>query len=218
MSSDSQAEMPPSSLAKAIQFGPFTVTSQVSPAKHSYPPHQPAQERLSQKQVFYKTPLSFCLVNLKPLLPGHILVCPLRRVQHIDQLSAKEVTDLFSTVQLASRTLKRVYNASACNIAIQDGEAAGQSVPHVHAHLIPRKDGDMDAQGGGDKIYEQLEGDEGDVGRHQREQEGGRKGKFPKVEDDKRKPRSMEEMEKEARWLAEEIQKDAQKFSNESSL
>ncbi|KAI5202291.1 bis-tetraphosphatase [Aureobasidium subglaciale] len=188
--------MPPSTLSKAIHFGPFAVTS----------------------QVFYRTPLSFCLVNLKPLLPGHILVCPLRRVQHIDQLSANEVTDLFSTVQLASRTLKRVYNASACNIAIQDGKAAGQSVPHVHAHLIPRKGGDMDAQGGGDKIYEQLEGDEGDVGRHQRDSEGMRKAKFPKVEDDKRKPRSMEEMEKEARWLAEEMQKDAQSFSNESSV
>ncbi|KAG2167929.1 hypothetical protein JADG_007668 [Aureobasidium aubasidani] len=195
MSSDTQAEMPPPSLSKAIHFGQFAVTS----------------------QVFYKTPLSFCLVNLKPLLPGHILVCPLRRVQHIDQLSAPEVTDLFSTVQLASRTLKRVYNASACNIAIQDGEAAGQSVPHVHAHLIPRRDGDMDAQGGGDKIYEQLEGEEGDVGKHQKEEEGVRKGKFPKVEDDKRKPRSMEEMEKEARWLAEEMQKDLQKFSNEPS-
>ncbi|KAG9944270.1 bis-tetraphosphatase, partial [Aureobasidium melanogenum] len=216
MSTDSQAEMPPSTLAKAIQFGPFTVTSQVSQFQTQRPLH--TDQDLTQTQVFYKTPLSFCLVNLKPLLPGHILVCPLRRVQHIDQLSANEVTDLFSTVQLASRTLKRVYNASACNIAIQDGEAAGQSVPHVHAHLIPRIDGDMDAHGGGDKIYEQLEGDEGDVGRHQREQEGVRKGKFPKVEDDKRQPRSMEEMEKEARWLAEEIQKDAQKFSNECSL
>lgn len=215
MSSDTQAEMPPPSLSKAIHFGRFAVTSQVS-CYHCYP-SMDWHETLTATQVFYKTPLSFCLVNLKPLLPGHILVCPLRRVQHIDQLSAPEVTDLFSTVQLASRTLKRVYNASACNIAIQDGEAAGQSVPHVHAHLIPRRDGDMDAHGGGDKIYEQLEGEEGDVGKHQKEEEGVRKGKFPKVEDDKRKPRSMEEMEKEARWLAEEMQKDAHKFFNEPS-
>lgn len=160
--------------------------------------------------------MTFCLVNLKPLLPGHILVCPLRRVQHIDQLSSSEVTDLFSTVQLCSRTLKRVYNASALNIAVQDGEAAGQSVPHVHAHLIPRRDGDMEERGGGDRIYEELEGEEGDVGRHQREaEEKQRRGKLPKVEDDQRKPRSMEEMEREARWLAGEIQKDAEQFSNE---
>ena len=114
--------------------------------------------------------------------------------------------------------MKRVYNASALNVAVQDGEAAGQSVPHVHAHVIPRKEGDMDAQGGGDKIYEKMEGEEGDVGRHQREVEGQRKGKFPKVEDDKRKPRTMEEMEKEARWLAEEMQKDAQNVTEEPSV
>lgn len=76
----------------------------------------------------------------------------------------------------------------------------------------------MDAHGGGDAIYEMLEGEEGDVGRLQREREAGRKGKFPKVEDEKRMPRSMEEMEKEARWLAEEIEKDAREFANASSL
>jgi bis(5'-adenosyl)-triphosphatase len=60
-------------------------------------------------------------------------------------------------------------------------------------------------------LYEMLEGEEGDVGAFQQrrqEEEGQRKGKFPKVEDEKRVPRSMEEMEKEARWLAEEIMKD----------
>lgn len=74
----------------------------------------------------------------------------------------------------------------------------------------------MDEQGGGDKIYEQLEGEEGDVGKWQRR--GERQGKFPKVEDEERKPRSMEEMEREARWLAEEILKDVREVSNGSSL
>lgn len=105
-----------------------------------------------------------------------------------------------------------MYGAPACNIAIQDGEAAGQSVKHVHCHVIPRKEKDMDERGGGDKLYEELEGVEGDVGAHQREQEEGEerqgKAKFPKQKDEDRKPRSMQEMEKEAAWLAEEILKD----------
>ena len=68
-------------------------------------------------------------------------------------------------------------------------------------------------------IYVRLAGEEGDGGRWQKEGEmGERKGKFPKVEDEKRMPRSMEEMEKEARWLAEEIEKDAREFANGSSL
>lgn len=117
--------------------------------------------------------------------------------------------------------LKRVYGATACNIAIQDGEAAGQSVPHVHAHLIPRKEKDMDGEkGGGDAVYEMLEGREGDVGRHLREaeEEQGRKSRkgeeFPKVEDSQRKARSMQEMEEEARWLAEEMQKELSSSSS----
>lgn len=108
-----------------------------------------------------------------------------------------------------------MYKAPALNIAIQDGVAAGQSVPHVHAHVIPRHEGDMDERGGGDKVYEMLEGEEGDVGGHMRENEqaekdGRRGGKFPKVEDSQRKPRSMEVMQEEARWLASEMEKDAQ--------
>jgi bis(5'-adenosyl)-triphosphatase len=121
--------------------------------------------------------------------------------------------------------LKRVYKATACNIAIQDGEAAGQSVKHVHAHVIPRKEADMEERGGGDRLYEELEGEEGDVGRHQRElgqesqrAEGRERNKFPKVEDDKRKARSMEEMEEEARWLGEEMERELREGASESSL
>lgn len=78
-------------------------------------------------------------------------------------------------------------------------------MPHVHCHVIPRVRGDP---GEGDKVHEWLEGEEGDVGRHQREGEGERKvGEWAK--DEERKPRSKEEMEKEARWLREEMERDA---------
>lgn len=149
-------------------------------------------------------------MNLKPLLPGHVLVSPLRRVPHITDLRPDEITDLFLTVQKVSRTLKRVYNATALNVAVQDGVAAGQSVPHVHAHIIPRKEGDMDKRGGGDKLYDELEGEEGNVGKHLEEADKGEKGSggSSKPDNDERKPRSMEEMRKEAEWLAQELKKD----------
>ncbi|GAB7348317.1 hypothetical protein MBLNU459_g6295t2 [Dothideomycetes sp. NU459] len=196
----------------------------ISPIRYPFACTQPSRQsnrltprdarRPTDPQVFHLTPLSFCLVNLKPLLPGHVLVSPLRRVPHLDELTGAEVADLFGTVQRVARTLKRVYGAGALNIAIQDGAAAGQSVPHVHAHVIPRHDRDMEGRGGGDKIYELLEGEEGNVGGHLREREGegepeGRRGgRFPKVEDSERKPRSMEAMQEEAEWLAREMEKD----------
>ncbi|KAF2637485.1 HIT-like protein [Massarina eburnea CBS 473.64] len=164
-------------------------------------------------QVFHITPLSFALVNLKPLLPGHVLVSPRRIVPRFNDLSAAEVQDLFMTVQRVSRTIERVYHASALNIAIQDGVDAGQSVPHVHTHIIPRKKEDLPNK---DDIYQKLEGEEGDLARQLRESKTGEKngegtrGKFPAVDaDEERKPRSEEVMQKEAEWLAGEMERDA---------
>lgn len=142
-------------------------------------------------------------MNLKPLLPGHILVSPLRVKPHLSDLTKDEISDLFLTVTRIQRTLKRVYKADAFNVAVQDGEAAGQSVPHVHCHVIPRTTGDP---GGDDKVHEWLEGEEGNVGQHQKQAGEREAGEW--VKDEERKPRSKQEMEKEAQWLREEIAKD----------
>ncbi|EXJ58482.1 hypothetical protein A1O7_05908 [Cladophialophora yegresii CBS 114405] len=187
--------MPPLQLPPNLKFGPFSVTS----------------------QVFHLSPsrLSFGLVNLKPLLPGHILVCPVRSVPRLSQLSATETADLFNTVRHVSRTLQRVYRATSFNFAVQDGVDAGQSVPHVHVHVIPRQNGDYDDRGGGDRIYDAMDGEEGDIGkaflemqrmRDQRLKDGTRD--FAGGPDSDRKARSEEEMKREAEWLRSEIEKD----------
>ncbi|KAI9750454.1 MAG: hypothetical protein M1815_001783 [Lichina confinis] len=155
-------------------------------------------------QVFYRTSLSYALVNLKPLVPGHVLCCPHRRVARVRDLTGSELADLFQAAQRVSNMIQRVFDASAVNIAIQDGEAAGQTVPHVHAHIIPRRKDDFDGEG--DKVYELLESKEGDIGRslrttHERSSSG-----FPKVDEESRKPRSDAEMNREAVWLAKEMQ------------
>ncbi|KAI4202987.1 MAG: hypothetical protein LQ350_002204 [Teloschistes chrysophthalmus] len=165
-----------------IHFGSFVVTS----------------------QVFYKTAHSFALVNIKPLLPGHVLVSPLRAAKRLSDLNHAEVTDLFMTVQEVGRMVERVYGASSLNIAIQDGPAAGQSVPHLHTHIIPRQNSDLDEHGGGDAIYGMLEGNDGDVGKHLWERSN-RRPKFPAVDDSSREPRTEEEMAEEAQRLAREM-------------
>jgi bis(5'-adenosyl)-triphosphatase len=176
-----------------------------------------------ETQVFHLTPLSYALVNLKPLLPGHVLVSPRRVVPRFNDLSADEVKDLFLTVQRVSRTVERLFRASSLNIAIQDGVDAGQSVPHVHAHIIPRKKDDLADAGGTDAIYHMMESEEGHLGRHfvQREKarqasserdapSGQERGRFPAVDaDESRKPRSEQEMNDEAEWLAREMAEDA---------
>lgn len=110
-----------------------------------------------------------------------------------------------------SRTIERVFDASALNIAIQDGQDAGQSVPHVHAHIIPRKKHDLPEP---DAIYQMMESEDGDLANQFEKREHGqaKRARFPAVDaDEHRKPRSDEEMSKEAEWLAEEMAKDAEK-------
>jgi diadenosine tetraphosphate (Ap4A) HIT family hydrolase len=117
--------------------------------------------------------------------------------------------------------LTRLYSTSAFNIAIQDGEAAGQSVPHVHVHVIPRKPGDMDCRDGGDAIYEMMEGGEGNIAQHQQLKERGdanqatarsqaqtqRRFSGPDNQPE-RKPRTESEMRDEADMLRRELQRD----------
>ena len=157
-------------------------------------------------KVFHLTPLSYALVNLKPLLPGHVLVIPRRVTPRLSDLSEAEVKDLFLTVQRVGRMVQRVYHASSLNIAIQAGADPGQSVPHVHAHIIPRKKADLDERGGADAIYGMLEGEEGDIGDHLQQRHVGRP-KFPRVDEGARLPRSEAEMAEEAQRLTLEIEK-----------
>lgn len=201
---NSVINMPPLPLPPNIKFGPFKVSS----------------------QVFHLSPskLSYGLVNLKPLLPGHILVCPVRSVPRLSQLTIAETTDLFLTVRRVSHTLERLYSAQALNVAVQDGIEAGQSVPHVHVHIIPRRQKDMDSRGGSDAIYELMDGEEGDIGaammeiirRRKEKRETGKEFGGPDV-DDQRTARSEEEMKKEAEWLKEEIERDEDGYDEEES-
>ena len=84
-------------------------------------------------------------------------------------------------------------------LAHQDGVHAGQSVPHVHVHILPRRPGDFEPV---DKVYDALETVDisADHAKQAGEQSasGGNRVKM----DSERKPRSAEEMHKEAAWLA----------------
>ena len=139
------------------------------------------------------------------MLPGHVLVSPRRVTPRLSDLTQAEVADLFLTVQRVGRMVERVFGATSLNIAIQDGAAAGQSVPHVHTHVIPRKEADLQHNGGSDAIYGMLEGEEGDVGSHLQGKARERP-RFPSVDNEERKPRTDEEMSAEAEHLARQME------------
>ncbi|CAB9497816.1 Nitrilase and fragile histidine triad fusion protein NitFhit [Seminavis robusta] len=110
---------------------------------------------ISKEHVFHTSSLSAAFVNLRPLVPGHVLVMSLRVVPLLADLSQEEYTDLWLTVRVVQDILKQHYTScQAFNVAVQDGRDAGQSVPHVHVHILPRKPGDYERN---DDIYDDIQ-------------------------------------------------------------
>ncbi|WIA15547.1 hypothetical protein OEZ85_002180 [Tetradesmus obliquus] len=109
---------------------------------------------INANEVFAKTQLSFAFVNLKPIVPGHVLISPIRVVRRFADLTPAEVADLWGLAQLVGKTLEPHFGAQSLTLAIQDGPAAGQTVPHVHVHVLPRKPGDFENN---DEVYDEID-------------------------------------------------------------
>ncbi|XP_035193631.1 bis(5'-adenosyl)-triphosphatase isoform X2 [Oxyura jamaicensis] len=86
------------------------------------------QHIIKPSVVFLKTELSFALVNRKPVVPGHVLVCPLRPVERFRDLGPEEVADLFRMAQRVGNVVEKHFGATSLTISIQDGPEAGQTV------------------------------------------------------------------------------------------
>ncbi|GIL98845.1 hypothetical protein Vretimale_4153 [Volvox reticuliferus] len=104
--------------------------------------------------VFALSDLSFGFVNLKPVVPGHVLVSTKRVVQRFTDLTTEEVSDLWLLAQHIGRVVEPQYGAQSLTLAIQDGAFAGQTVPHVHIHVLPRKAGDFPRN---DEVYDAID-------------------------------------------------------------
>lgn len=84
-----------------------------------------------------------------PISPGHTLIISKRHVGSVFDLSTAEVKSVFELLQRAKADLQAVHQPDGFNVGINDGRAAGQTVPHLHVHLIPRYLGDVaDPRGG----------------------------------------------------------------------
>ena len=109
---------------------------------------------IAETEVFYASQLSFGLVNTKPIVPGHVLLITKRVAARFSDLTADEVNDLFASAQRVAGVIESHFEAQSMTITIQDGPAAGQTVPHVHIHVIPRRVGDW---ANNDDIYPEID-------------------------------------------------------------
>ena len=84
-----------------------------------------------------------------PISPGHTLIIPKRHTGSFFDLTETERSDLLLLLDKAKLDLENEFKPDGYNIGINDGPAAGQTVPHLHVHLIPRYAGDREDPRGG---------------------------------------------------------------------
>ena len=96
-----------------------------------------------------KNELAYARYDIYPVNEGHILVVPFRHVNDFFDLTREEREAVFMLVDEAKVLLDKKHKPDGYNIGVNVGEAAGQTVWHVHVHVIPRYKEDMDDPRGG---------------------------------------------------------------------
>lgn len=101
------------------------------------------------KDFIYETGECLAFYDRYPVSKGHALVVPKTVVRSIYELNPEQQAELWFAVRQARELIAVVFKPDGFNIGINDGEAAGQTIPHAHIHIIPRYRGDVpDPRGG----------------------------------------------------------------------
>ena len=94
--------------------------------------------QILQTQNVYRGEFASVLLTHKPAVEGHLLIIPNRHMEMFDELTSEELQEIATLVQKVHRMYQTLYRTSDYLILQKNGALAGQSVPHVHFHLLPR--------------------------------------------------------------------------------
>jgi len=104
---------------------------------------------LAPARVIAKNELAVVVRDGFPVSPGHTLIIPRRHIESFFDLAGEERTAMLTLLDSAKTELETEFHPDGYNIGINDGVAAGQTVAHLHIHLIPRYFADSaDPRGG----------------------------------------------------------------------
>ena len=111
--------------------------------------HECAFCRLPKERVVASSEHGVVVRDAYPISVGHTLIIPKRHIGSFFDLSSVELSDLFALLNNAKVNLDHELSPDGYNVGINDGPTAGQTIPHLHIHLIPRYKGDRaDPRGG----------------------------------------------------------------------
>lgn len=93
-------------------------------------------------EVVAKTEDATAFLDVQPLADGHVLIVPTAHVATIEDLSGEQAANLFALVCRLAGPVRAALGAAGSTIGVNNGGATGQTIPHVHVHIVPRHDGD----------------------------------------------------------------------------
>ncbi len=93
-------------------------------------------------EIVHETDTVLAFLDANPLAPGHTLVIPKAPHKRLRDTPPELSADVFDAVRALTPAIENAVDADATTIGINDGPAAGQEVPHLHVHIVPRFEGD----------------------------------------------------------------------------
>ncbi len=103
----------------------------------------------TKNEILAQNDLAVIIRDTKPVSKGHSLIIPRRHVSSFFDTSPEERMALMDLLDQTNNDLDRDFSPDDYYIGINDGPLAGQSIPHLHMHLIPRYKGDKEDPRGG---------------------------------------------------------------------
>ena len=104
---------------------------------------------IQSDRIIEESELCYALMDGFPVSPGHVLIIPKRHVADYFELTEEEVIAMQQMLNRIKTRIDSEYSPDGYNIGINVKEAGGQTVFHVHMHLIPRYTGDVENPKGG---------------------------------------------------------------------
>ena len=93
-------------------------------------------------EVVEREPDVVAFLDVQPLADGHVLVVPRAHAPSVEDLEPAAADALFRVVRRLAGPVRGALGAAGTTIGINNGEATGQTIPHVHVHIVPRWNGD----------------------------------------------------------------------------
>ena len=94
--------------------------------------------------------IAYCILDKYPVTKGHTLIIPKRHVEFISELSFLEMEHIFLLAKHRMEWIQsEMKDITGWNFGVNQGESAGQTISHLHFHLIPRRKNDTENPIGG---------------------------------------------------------------------